>query len=72
MDFRKGTNHPFAAVPTVQLQSKGKRMNIYDTYDVHMEAADDHIIVMITQARALPDFIYVVGWKTGHVSIVSA
>jgi hypothetical protein len=36
-----------------------------------MEAAGDNIIVMITQARALPDFIYVVGWKTGTVSLVS-
>ncbi|KAH9012206.1 hypothetical protein EDB84DRAFT_1536677 [Lactarius hengduanensis] len=70
MDFRKGTNHPLAAVPTVQLQSEGKRMNVYDTYDVHMETAGDHVIVMITQARILPDFIYVVGWKTGNVSLV--
>jgi hypothetical protein len=72
MDFRKGTNHPLAAIPTVQLQSEGKRMNVYDTYDAHMEAAGDNIIVMITQARALPDFIYVVGWKTGSVSLVSS
>ena len=72
MDFRKGTNHPLAAVPTVHLQAEGKRMNVYDTYDSHMEAAGDHIIVMITQARALPDFIYIVEWKTGTVSLVSA
>lgn len=71
MDFRKGTNHPLAAIPNVHLQSEGKRMNVYDTYDVQMEAAGDNIIVMVTQARALPDFIYVVGWKTGNVSLVS-
>lgn len=70
MDFRKGTNHPLAAVPMIQLQSEGKRMNVNDSYDTHMEAAGDHIIVMITQFMALPDFIYIVGWKTGTVSLI--
>ncbi|KAN0135795.1 hypothetical protein V8E53_006247 [Lactarius tabidus] len=70
MDFRKGTNHPLAAVPTIQLQSEGKRMNVNDSYDTHMEAAGENIIVMVTQFMALPDFIYIVGWKTGTVSLI--
>ena len=72
VDFRKGTNHPLASIPTIQLQSEGKRMNVNDSYDTHMEAAGDYIIVMVTQFMALPDFIYIVGWKTGTVSLVSA
>lgn len=71
MDFGKGTNHLLASTPTIQLQSEGKRMNVNDSYDTHMEAAGDHIIVMVTQFMALPDFIYIVGWKTGTVSLVS-
>ncbi|KAF8263314.1 hypothetical protein EI94DRAFT_1741192 [Lactarius quietus] len=70
LDFRKGTNHPLAAVPTIQLHTEGEKMNVSDTYDTHLEAAGDHIIVMITQTMALPDFIYIVGWKTGTVSLI--
>lgn len=47
-------------------------MNIYDAYDAHMEVAGDNIIVMITQARALPDLMFLVGWKSGTVSLVGS
>ena len=45
-------------------------MNINDAHDAHMEVVGDNIVVMITQARALPDYILVVGWKSGNVSLV--
>lgn len=45
-------------------------MNINDAYDAHMEVTGDNIVVMITQARALPDYMFLVGWKTGKVSLV--
>lgn len=47
-------------------------MNIYDAYDAHMEVAGDSIVVMITQARALSDYIFLVGWKSGEVSLVTS
>lgn len=45
-------------------------MNIYDVYNAHMEVVGDNIVVMITQARALPDYMFLVGWKSGKVSLV--
>lgn len=45
-------------------------MNINDAHDAHMEVAGDNIILMITQARALPDYIFLVGWKSGMVCLV--
>ena len=45
-------------------------MDINDVHDAHMEVAGDNIIVMITQARALPDYIFLVNWKSGKVSLV--
>lgn len=72
MDFRKGTDHPLATAPNLQLQFGGKTMNIYDAYDAHMEVAGDSIVVMITQARALSDYIFLVGWKSGEVSLVTS
>lgn len=70
MDFRKGSDHPLATTPKIQLQFGGKSMNINDAHDAHMEVVGDNIVVMITQARALPDYILVVGWKSGNVSLV--
>ena len=70
MDFRKGCDHPLATTPNIQLQFGGKPMNIYDAHVAHMVVAGDDIIVMITQARALPDYIFLVGWKSGNVSLV--
>lgn len=70
MDFRKGTDHPLATTPNILLQFGGKSIDINDAHDAHMEVAGDNIIVMITQARALPDFIFLVGWKSGEVSLV--
>ena len=70
LDFRKGSNHPLATTPNIQLQSGGKTMNIYDVYNAHMEVVGDNIVVMITQARALPDYMFLVGWKSGKVSLV--
>jgi hypothetical protein len=46
-------------------------MNVHDVYYAHMEVAGDNIVVMITQARALPDYMFLVGWKSGKVSLVS-
>lgn len=71
MDFRTGADHPLAATPKIQLQFGGKDMNVHDAYYAHMEVADDNVIVMIAQARALPDYIFLVGWKSGRVSLVS-
>lgn len=45
-------------------------MNIHDAYCAHMEVAGDNIVVMISQARALPDAMFLVGWKSGKVSLV--
>jgi hypothetical protein len=70
MDFCKGSDHPLATTPSIQLQFGGKSMNINDAYDAHMEVTGDNIVVMITQARALPDYMFLVGWKTGKVSLV--
>jgi hypothetical protein len=70
MDFRKGSDHPLATTPTIQLQFGGKAVNINDAHDAHMAVAGDNIIVMITQARVLPDYIFLVGWKSGTVSLV--
>ncbi|KAI0294027.1 hypothetical protein B0F90DRAFT_1759433 [Multifurca ochricompacta] len=70
VDFSKGTDHPLASSPNIPLQFEGKKMSIYDAYDVHMEVAGDNVIVMITQARALPDLIFLVGWKLGNVSLI--
>jgi hypothetical protein len=70
LDFRKGSDHPLATTPNIQLQSGGKTMNIYDVYNAHMEVVGDNIVVMITQARALPDHMFLVGWKSGKVSLV--
>ncbi len=70
MDFKKGSDHPLAANPNIQLQSGGKVININDAYVAQMEVAGDNIVVMITQARALPDYIFLVGWKSGEVSLV--
>jgi hypothetical protein len=70
MDFRKGSDHPLAITPNIQLQFGGKAVNINDAHDAHMAVAGDNIIVMITQARALPDYIFLVGWKSGKVSLV--
>lgn len=71
MDFGKGSDHPLATTPNIQLQSGGKATNINDVYNAHMEVAGDNIVVMITQARALPDYVFLVGWKSGKVSLVS-
>ena len=71
MDFSKGTDHPLAATPNIQLQFGGQAMNVHDAYYAHMEVAGDNIVVMITQARALPDYMFLVGWKSGKVSLVS-
>ena len=71
MDFRTGADHPLATTPNIQLQFGGKVMNVHDAYYAHMEVADDNIVVMIAQARALPDYIFLVGWKSGRVSLVS-
>jgi hypothetical protein len=70
MDFTKGSDHPLATTPNIQLQFGGKTMNINDAHDAHMAVAGDNIIVMITQARVLPDYIFLVGWKSGNVSLV--
>lgn len=70
MDFTKGSDHPLASTPNILLQLGGKSMNINDAHDAHMAVAGDNIIVMITQARALPDYIFLVGWKSGKVSLV--
>lgn len=70
MDFRKGSDHPLAITPNIQLQFGGKTVNINDAHDAHMAVVGDNIIVMITQARALPDYIFLVGWKSGKVSLV--
>ena len=70
MDFVTGTDHPLATTPNIQLQFGGNVMNVYDAYYAHMEVAGDNIVVMISQARALPDYLFLVGWKTGKVSLV--
>jgi hypothetical protein len=70
MDFCKGSDHPLATTPHIQLQFGSKTMNINDAYDAHMEVTGDNIVVMITQARALPDYMFLVGWKSGKVSLV--
>ncbi len=70
MDFRKGSDHPLATTPNIHLQFGGKMIDINDAHDAHIEVAGDNIIVMITQARALPDYIFLVGWKSGNVSLV--
>jgi hypothetical protein len=70
MDFRKGSDHPLATTPNIRLHFGGKSMDINDAHDAHMEVAGDNIIVMITQARALPDYIFLVNWKSGKVSLV--
>ena len=71
MDFSKGIDHPLATTPNILLQFGGQAMNVHDAYYAHMEVAGDNIVVMITQARALPDYIFLVGWKSGKVSLVS-
>lgn len=71
MDFWKGSDHPLATIPNIQLQFGGKVVNINDAHDAHMEVTGDNIVVMITQARALPDYIFLVGWKSGKVSLVA-
>jgi hypothetical protein len=63
MDFMKGSDHPLATTPNIRLQFGGKAMNINDAHDAHMRVAGDNIIVMITQARALPDYIFLVGFS---------
>lgn len=70
MDFRKGSDHPLATTPDIQLQFGGKAIDINDAHDAHMAVAGDNIIVMITQARALPDYVFLIGWKSGKVSLV--
>jgi hypothetical protein len=70
MDFRKGSDHPLATAPNIQLHFGGKAMDINDAHDAHMAVAGDNIIVMITQARALPDYVFLIGWKSGKVSLV--
>ena len=45
-------------------------MDVHDAYYAHMEVAGDNIVVMISQARALPDYLFLVGWKSGKVSLV--
>lgn len=70
MDFRKGSDHPLSTSPNIQLQFGGKATNINDAHDAHMGVAGDNIIVMITQERALPDYIFLVGWKSGMVSLI--
>jgi hypothetical protein len=70
MDFSKGSDHPLATTPNIQLQFEGRTININDAYDAHMEVAGDNIVLMITQARALPDYMFLVGWKSGTVSLV--
>jgi hypothetical protein len=71
MDFRTGTDHPLATTPNIQLRFGGKVMNVHDAYYAHMEVTGDNIVVMIAQARALPDYIFLVDWKSGKVSLVS-
>jgi hypothetical protein len=71
MDFRSGADHPLATAPNIQLQFGGKAMNVHDAYYAHMEVAGDNIVVMVAQARALPDYVFLVGWKSGKVSLVS-
>jgi hypothetical protein len=70
MDFRKGSDHPLSTTPNIQLQFGGKSIDINDAHHAHMEVAGDNIVVMITQARALPDYIFLVDWKFGEVSLV--
>jgi len=70
MDFHKGTDHPLAAAPNIQLEFGGTKANISDAHDAHMEVAGENVIVMITQARALSDYIFLVDWKSGKVSLV--
>jgi len=70
MDFRRGIDHPLATTPNIQLQLGGNAMNIHDAYYADMEVAGDNIVVMISQARALPDYMFLVGWKSGQVSLV--
>lgn len=70
MDFSRGTDHPLATTPNIQLQFGGNAMNVHDAYYAHMEVAGDNIVVMISQARALPDYLFLIGWKTGNVSLV--
>ncbi|KAH9960005.1 hypothetical protein BC827DRAFT_1268493 [Russula dissimulans] len=70
MDFHKGTDHPLATAPNIQLQFGGKNANISDAYNAHMEVAGENVVVMITQARALSDYVFLVGWKSGKVSLI--
>jgi hypothetical protein len=71
MDFCEGTAHPLATSWDIPLQFEGTVICTNDTYDVHMEIAGDSIIVMVTQVTALPDFVFLVGWKSGNVSLAS-
>jgi hypothetical protein len=70
MDFRRGIDHPLSTAPDIRLQFGGIAINIHDAYYAHMEVAGDNIVVMISQARALPDSMFLVGWKSGKVSLV--
>ena len=70
MDFSKGSDHPLATTPNIQLQFGGKTININDVYGARMEVAGDNIVVMIHQAIALPDYMFLVGWKSGKVTLV--
>jgi hypothetical protein len=36
-----------------------------------MQVAGDRVVVMVTQVTALPDFVFLVGWKSGDVSLES-
>jgi hypothetical protein len=71
MDFCEGKAHPLATSSNIPLQFDGGVICTHDTYDVHMEVAGDRIIVMVTQFMALPDFVFLVGWKSGDVSLAS-
>ncbi|KAH9960562.1 hypothetical protein BGW80DRAFT_930164 [Lactifluus volemus] len=70
LDFYEGTAHPLAANSTIPLQFEGSVICTHDTYDVHMQVAGDRVVVMVTQVTALPDFVFLVGWKSGDVSLV--
>ncbi|KAI0261874.1 hypothetical protein BC834DRAFT_972445 [Gloeopeniophorella convolvens] len=72
MSFLQGTDHPFATTPMIPMRMNEKTMGIFDAYDVQMAVAGDNIIIMVTQARALPDYVLLVNWKLGNVSTVLA
>ncbi|KAI9462682.1 hypothetical protein F5148DRAFT_1368966 [Russula earlei] len=70
LDFSKGTDHPLATTPNILLRFRETTINIYDAHDAHMEVAGDNVVVMITQSRALSDYVFLVGWKSGSVSLI--